>query len=49
LSDDVFRASLDKIGFTSLGPKSQPEIDKFVAADGARWARVIKTLNISLD
>jgi tripartite-type tricarboxylate transporter receptor subunit TctC len=49
LSDDVFRASLDKVGFTSLGPKSQPEIDKFVAADGARWARVIKTLNISLD
>jgi tripartite-type tricarboxylate transporter receptor subunit TctC len=49
LSDDVFRASLDKVGFTSLRPKSQPEIDKFVAADGARWARVIKTLNISLD
>jgi tripartite-type tricarboxylate transporter receptor subunit TctC len=49
LSDDVFRASLDKIGFNSLGPKSQPEIDKFVAADSARWARVVKALNISLD
>jgi len=49
LSDDVFRASLDKVGFTPLRPKSLPEIDQFVAADGARWARVIKALNISLD
>src|SRR3954470_2888543 len=49
MSDDVFRASLDKIGFMPLRPKSQPEIEKFVAADSARWARVIKTLNISLD
>jgi tripartite-type tricarboxylate transporter receptor subunit TctC len=49
MSDDVFRASLDKIGFMPLRPKSQPEIDKFVAADSARWARVIRALNISLD
>jgi tripartite-type tricarboxylate transporter receptor subunit TctC len=49
LGDDLFRASLDKVGFTPLRPKSQPEIDKFVAADGARWAAVIKALNISLD
>ena len=49
LSDDLFRASLDKIGFTPLRPKSQAEIDQFVAADSARWAGVIKTLNISLD
>jgi tripartite-type tricarboxylate transporter receptor subunit TctC len=49
LSDDLFRASLDKIGFTPRRPKSQAEIDQFVAADSARWAGVIKTLNISLD
>lgn len=49
LNDDAFRASLDKAGFTTLRPKSLPEIDQFVAADGARWARVIKALNISLD
>ncbi len=49
MSDDTFRASLDKIGFTSLGPKSQPEIEKFMAADSARWTRVIKMRNISLD
>jgi tripartite-type tricarboxylate transporter receptor subunit TctC len=49
LGDDAFRASLDKIGFTLLRPKSQAEIDQFVATDGARWAAVIKALNISLD
>jgi tripartite-type tricarboxylate transporter receptor subunit TctC len=49
LSDDAFRASLDKIGFTPLRPKSPTEIDQFVAADSARWAAVIKALNISLD
>jgi len=49
LSDDLFRASLDKVGFTPLRPKSQAEIDKFVDADRARWAGVVKALNISLD
>jgi tripartite-type tricarboxylate transporter receptor subunit TctC len=49
LSDDVFRAALDKVGFKPLRPKSQAEIDKFVATDRARWAGVIKALNISLD
>ena len=49
LSDEVFRAALDKVGFKPLRPKSQAEIDKFVAADRALWAGVIKALNISLD
>jgi tripartite-type tricarboxylate transporter receptor subunit TctC len=49
LSDDVFRASLDKVGFKPLRPKSQAEIDKFVATDRALWAGGIKALNISLD
>jgi tripartite-type tricarboxylate transporter receptor subunit TctC len=49
LNDDVFRASLDKVGFKPLRPKSQAEIDKFVATDRALWAGVIKALNISLD
>ena len=49
LSDDVFRASLDKVGFKPLRPKSQAEIDKFIATDRALWAGVIKALNISLD
>jgi len=49
LSDDVFRAALDKSGFKPLRPKSFAEIDKFIAADRAQWGGVIKALNISLD
>ncbi|UGY15035.1 Bug family tripartite tricarboxylate transporter substrate binding protein [Bradyrhizobium septentrionale] len=49
LNDEAFRASLVKIGFPPLRPKSQAEIDKYVGADRARWAGVVKTLNISLD
>jgi tripartite-type tricarboxylate transporter receptor subunit TctC len=49
LGDEAFRASLAKVGFPPLRPRSQAEIDQYVAADRAGWARVIKTLNISLD
>lgn len=49
LNDEAFRASLVKIGFPPLRPKSQAEIDKFVETDRARWAGVVKSLNISLD
>ena len=49
LNDEAFRASLVKIGFPPLRVKSQAEIDKFVDTDRARWAGVVKALNISLD
>jgi len=49
LNDEVFRASLEKIGFTPLRPRSQAAINEFIATDQARWAGVIKALNISLD
>src|SRR5689334_16883219 len=49
LSDDTFRASLDKSGFAPLRPKSFADIDKFIDADRKLWAGVIKELNISLD
>jgi tripartite-type tricarboxylate transporter receptor subunit TctC len=49
LTDEPFRASLEKVGFPPLRPKSQAEIDKFVADDRARWTAVVKSLNISLD
>jgi tripartite-type tricarboxylate transporter receptor subunit TctC len=49
LTDEGFRASLTKIGFPPLRPRSQAEIDKFIDDDRARWAAVIKSLNISLD
>ena len=49
LSDDTFRASLDKSGFAPLRPKSLADIDKFIDADRKLWTGVIKALNISLD
>jgi len=49
LSDDTFRASLDKSGFAPLRPKSFADIEKFIDADRKLWAGVIKELNISLD
>jgi tripartite-type tricarboxylate transporter receptor subunit TctC len=49
LDDEVFRASLTKVGFPPQRSRSQAEIDQFVVADRARWAAVIKALNISLD
>ena len=49
LNDDVFRASLQKIGFPPLRPRSQAAINEFIEADRARWAVVIKSQNISLD
>ena len=49
MNDDVFRASLEKIGFPVLRPKTEAELKKFVDEDRARWSNVIKTQNISLD
>jgi tripartite-type tricarboxylate transporter receptor subunit TctC len=49
LNDNTFRASLEKIGFPVLRPKSVKEINEFVDEDRARWSKVIKAQNISLD
>src|SRR6478752_860135 len=49
LNDEAFRASLERIGFPPLRPRNQAEIDTFIETDRARWAGVIKALNISLD
>jgi tripartite-type tricarboxylate transporter receptor subunit TctC len=49
LNDPVFRASLEKIGFPVLKPKTVAEINQFVDEDRARWSKVIKAMNISLD
>jgi tripartite-type tricarboxylate transporter receptor subunit TctC len=49
LNDEVFRVSLEKVGFPPLRPKTQAEIDTFVNDDRARWTGVVKSLNISLD
>lgn len=49
LNDNAFRASLEKIGFPVLRPKSDAEIRAFIDEDRARWSAVIKAQNISLD
>ncbi len=49
LNDKAFRASLEKIGFPVLRPKTDAEIKTFLDEDRARWSAVIKTQNISLD
>src|SRR4051794_39009628 len=49
LNDNAFRASLEKIGFPVFRPRSQADIADFIDADRARWSKVIKAQNISLD
>jgi tripartite-type tricarboxylate transporter receptor subunit TctC len=49
LNDNAFRASLEKIGFPVLRPRSAAAIAEFIDADRARWSAVIKAQNISLD
>jgi tripartite-type tricarboxylate transporter receptor subunit TctC len=49
LDDPAFRASLEKIGFPVLRPKTPAQITEFVDEDRARWSKVIKAQNISLD
>ncbi len=49
LDDEVFRASLTKVGFPPLRPHSEAETKQFVDADRARWSALLKQLNISLD
>jgi tripartite-type tricarboxylate transporter receptor subunit TctC len=49
LNDDVFRASLEKIGFPVFRPRSAAAIQEFIDTDRARWSAVIRAQNISLD
>ena len=49
MNDDAFRASLEKIGYSVLRPRSAAAITEFIDADRARWSAVIKAQNISLD
>jgi tripartite-type tricarboxylate transporter receptor subunit TctC len=49
MGDPAFRASLEKIGFVVFNPRTPAEIAAFVEQERARWAKVIKTQNISLD
>jgi len=49
LNDEAFRASLEKIGFPVFRPRSPAAIAEFIDADRARWSKVIKAQNITLD
>jgi tripartite-type tricarboxylate transporter receptor subunit TctC len=49
MNDSAFRASLQKVGYSALRPRSAAAIAEFVDADRARWSVVTKSLNISLD
>lgn len=49
MNDDAFRASLEKIGYSVLRPRSRAAIAEFIDADRARWSEVIKVRHISLD
>jgi tripartite-type tricarboxylate transporter receptor subunit TctC len=49
MSDLAFRASLEKVGFTALRPRSPAAIAEFIDTDRIRWSSVIKAQNISLD
>lgn len=49
MNDEVFRATLEKIGYTVFRPRSAAEVKQFIDADRARWSAVIKAQNISLD
>jgi tripartite-type tricarboxylate transporter receptor subunit TctC len=49
MNDPGFRASLEKVGYTALRPRSAAAIDEFIDADRRRWSGVIKAQKISLD
>jgi tripartite-type tricarboxylate transporter receptor subunit TctC len=49
MNDPRFRASLEKVGYTALRPRSPAAITEFIDTDRNRWSAVIKAQNISLD
>ena len=49
MNDDAFRASLQKLGYTALRPRSPGAIAEYMDAERNKWSGVIKAQNISLD
>jgi tripartite-type tricarboxylate transporter receptor subunit TctC len=49
MNDLAFRASLEKLGYTALRPRSVAAITEFIDTERIRWSGVIKAQNISLD
>ena len=49
MNDDALRASLQKLGYTALRPRSPAAIAAYMDAERNKWSGVIKSQNISLD
>jgi tripartite-type tricarboxylate transporter receptor subunit TctC len=49
MNDPAFRASLEKVGYTALRPRSAAAITEFIDTERNRWSGVIKARNIALD
>lgn len=49
MNDPAFRASLEKVGYTALRPRSAAAITEFIDTDRNRWSGLIKARKISLD
>jgi tripartite-type tricarboxylate transporter receptor subunit TctC len=49
LNNLAFQASLEKLGYTALRPRSAAAITEFIDTERSRWSGVIKAQNISLD
>ncbi len=48
LADDMFRASLAKLGYGAFRPQGPDVIAAFIDAERARWSSLIRTQNISV-
>ncbi|KWR88917.1 Bug family tripartite tricarboxylate transporter substrate binding protein [Cupriavidus sp. IDO] len=49
LKDPKFRATFSGLGLVVQQPRTQAEIDRYVAADRETWGKVIRANNITLD
>jgi len=49
MNDPAFRASIEKAGFEALRPRSASGIAEYMDAERARWTKVVKAQNITLD
>jgi tripartite-type tricarboxylate transporter receptor subunit TctC len=49
VNDAAFRAAIEKTGFSALPPRSASGIAEFIDGERARWTKVVKARNITLD
>lgn len=49
LVDPAFRKTLENLGYVVMRPGGEPVFARFIEQEHARWSKVIKSQNISLD